>query len=422
MTRSSAAIRTGKDAADSAWVASPASRQTAGELDALTRPVRIMHVLDRLDVGGTEKAVMKLVKGLEPGLFEHYICTLRGASAMAEEWAAGVTVLHAGRARAGFQFNIPRLVRVMRSVRPMIVHSRNWGGIEAVVAARLASVPVAIHSEHGYELEMQSGLPFRRRLLRHVVYRIAGSVATVTDDLRHYHAAQAWWAPESINVLYNGVDGEEFHPQPQVRDAVRRRLGIPPDALVVGSVGRMVPLKDLTTLLKAAEALVPETPNLHVILVGSGPELSRLQDYVGNSRQLAGRVVFPGTVDCVADLLNAMDIFVLPALMEGMSNTLLEALAVGLPVVATRVGGNPEVVADGVCGYLFPPGDVPELVSQLRTLLRDPQRRADFGRAARERALRHFSLEGMLRRYHDLYIGLAIRRGVTLASTTYVRN
>ena len=97
-------------------------------------------------------------------------------------------------------------------------------------------------------------------------------------------------------------------------------------------------------------------------------------------------------------------------------------MAVGLPVVATRVGGNPEVVAEGECGYLFAPQDVPELVSQLRTLLRDPRLRADFGRAARERALRHFSLERMLRRYRDLYIDLAMRRRAALAATDYVRN
>jgi len=381
-----------------------------------------MHVVDRLDLGGTEKVVMKLVRGLEPGLFEHYICTLRGAAAATGEWASGVTVLHAGREGAAFQFNVLRLVRVMRAVRPAIVHSRNWGGIEAVVAARIARVPVAIHSEHGYELAMSSGLPFHRRVLRHFVYRIASAVAAVTDELRNYHAAQAWWNPEAITVLYNGVDLQEFSPQPQIRDSVRERLGIPKDAIVVGSVGRIVPLKDFATLLKAVEVLVPETPNIYVVLVGSGSEVFRLQDYVANSPQLTGRVVFSGVVEHVADLLNGMDIFVLPTLMEGMSNTLLEALAVGLPTVATRVGGNPEVVAEGECGYLFAPQDVPELVSQLRTLLRDSRLRTDFGRAARDRALRRFSLDRMLRRYRDLYIDLATRRGVAFASRTYVRN
>ncbi len=403
--------------------ASPSVEKVGGNSsDGLPRPLRLMHVLDRLDLGGTEKAVMKLVRGLEPELFEHYICALRGAAAAQDEWASGVTVVHAGREGAAFQFNVFRLARIMRKLRPAIVHSRNWGGIEAVVAARFAGVPVAIHSEHGYELDMAAGLPFHRRLLRHGAYRMASAVAVVTNDLRNYHAAQAWWTPEAINVVYNGVDGQEFSPQPQVRDTVRHRLGIPPNALVVGSVGRIVPLKDFMTLLKAAEALVPETPSLYVLLVGSGAELPRLQSYVANSRELAGRVVFPGAVDGVAELLNAMDIFVLPTLMEGMSNTLLEALAVGLPVVATRVGGNPEVVAEGECGYLFPPQDVPELISQLRTLSRDSRLRADFGRAARERALRHFSLEGMLRRYRDLYINLATGQRAALAATTYVRN
>jgi len=422
MTRSLSPIREGADSASATRVSSPASNAISGEPGVLMRPLRVMHVFDRLDVGGTEKAVMRLVKGLEPGLFEHYICTLRGTAASTGEWASGVTVLHAGREGAAFQFNVPRLVRVMRAVRPSIVHSRNWGGIEAVIAARIARIPVAIHSEHGYELAMLCGLPVHRRVLRHFVYRFASAVAAVTEELRDYHAVQAWWNPEAITVLYNGVDLQEFSPRPQVRDSVRERLGIPKDALVVGSVGRIVPLKDFMTLLKAAEVLVREMPNLHVILVGSGPELPRLQDYANNSPQLAGRVVFPGTVNYVADLLNAMDIFVLPTLLEGMSNTLLEALAVGLAIVATRVGGNPEVVAEGECGYLFAPQDVPELVSQLRTLLRDSQLRADFGRAARDRALRHFSLELMLRRYRDLYIDLAIRRGVVLDSTTYVRN
>ena len=253
MRISSTSVRAEKAPSYSNRAPLPASVEVRGEPDGLARPLRIMHVFDRLDVGGTEKSVMKLVRGLEPGLFNHFICTMRGGATAGNEWASGVPVLHAGRSEAGLQFNVLRLVRIMRKIRPTIVHSRNWGGIEAVVAARLAAVPVAVHSEHGYELEMLSGLPFHRRVLRHFVYRMATAVAVVTDELRDYHAAQAWWSPAAINVLYNGVDGHEFSPQPQVRDAVRRRLGIPIDALVIGSVGRMVAVKDFMTLLKAAE-------------------------------------------------------------------------------------------------------------------------------------------------------------------------
>ncbi|MGO9519281.1 MAG: glycosyltransferase, partial [Candidatus Korobacteraceae bacterium] len=229
--------------------ASPSVEKAGGNQPyALPGPLRIMHVLDRLDLGGTEKAVMKLVRGLEPESFEHYICTLRGAAVTPGEWASGVKVLQAGRDGAGFQFNVLRLAGIMRRVRPAIVHSRNWGGIEAVMAARLARVAVAIHSEHGYEMAMASGLPLRQRLLRHAVYRAASVVAAVTNDLRHYHAAQAWWNADAIKVLYNGVDGQEFSPRPQVRDAVRRQYGIPTEAVVLGSVGRVTVLKDFATL------------------------------------------------------------------------------------------------------------------------------------------------------------------------------
>jgi len=391
------------------------------QTDALG-PLRVMHVLDRLDVGGTEKTVIKLIRSLDPGLFEHYICTLRGTAQTARQWAPNVKLLNGGREGAAFQFNVPRLVRIMRAIRPAIVHSRNWGGIEAIVAARLAGVPVALHSEHGYELDMRLGLPLHRRVLRHLVYRMGDAVATVTRELRDYHSAQAWWKQNCIRVLYNGVDAREFRPQPQVREAVRRQLSLPADALVLGSVGRMVPLKDFLTLLKAARNLAPEVSNLHVVLVGSGPELDTLRNYVADCQELSRRVLFAGTLDYVADVLNAMDIFVLPTLIEGMSNTLLEAMAVGLPVVATRVGGNPEVVSEGACGYLFTPQDVSGLTCLLRTLLRDEHLRREFGSAARQRALQEFSLEAMVGRYSNLYLDLASRRSAFCASRSYVRN
>lgn len=387
-----------------------------------SKRLRVMHVLDRLNIGGTEKAVLKLIEGMNEDLFEHYLCTLRGSSVLPGKWNSGLTLLNLGGQRSNFQFNVPRLVKVMRATRPAIVHSRNWGAIEAVTAARLAGVPAVVHSEHGYELDMQPGLPLRRRLLRHLVYRMASRVATVTHDLKAYHAAQAWWRPERIRVLYNGVNLDEFKSQPQSREVMRQQLGIPQHALVLGSVGRMVRLKDFVTLLKAASLLATQIPNLYVVLVGSGPELSKLQQFAASSPELSGRVIFPGMLDRVADALNAMDIFVLPSLMEGMSNTLLEAMAVGLPLVATRVGGNVEVVAEGRCGYLFTPEDVPGLAGLLRTLLRDAHLRAEFAKAARERAVTDFSLQAMVRRYRDLYVELALRQPAGAGRTSYVRN
>jgi sugar transferase (PEP-CTERM/EpsH1 system associated) len=420
MKRTAAPVRVVKAAIGAGFSPPPAlSRVEVRRLPA--PPLRIMHVFDRLDVGGTEKIIMKLVQGFEGSPFQHSLCTLRGVEPAAKSWASGVEVLNAGTEGTNFQFNILRLARLMKRTRPTIVHSRNWGGIEAVLAARIARVPVIIHSEHGYQLEMLHGLPLRQRTFRHLAYRTATAVFTVSQELRSYHSAQAWCKPEKIRVLYNGVDGEKFKPHPEVRSTMRRDLGIPADGLVVGSVGRMVPLKDAMTLLRAAETLLTGLPNIYVLLVGAGPELARLREYVSHSKLLNGHIMLPGSSDHVADLLNAMDVFVLPSLSEGMSNTLLEAMATGLPVVATRVGGNPEVVDESVCGYLFQPRDVGSLSMRLRTLAQDHQLRVQFGKAARQRALKHFSLHGMLRRYYELYVGLAQQQEAA-AAKVYVRN
>ena len=385
-------------------------------------PLRIMHVFDRLDLGGTEKGVVKLLHGLDPDLFEQCICPIRGASPEAQSWVRDIPIVRAGNGKGQLRFNVPALVQTMKRFRPAIVHSRNWGGIEAVVAARIAGVPVIIHSEHGYELDMDKGLPFRQRALRHIAYRCATAICTVTEELRSYHATQGWWDSKTIRVLYNGVDSEKFRPSAELRAAARNKLGISTSDLVVGFVGRMVPLKDVCTLIQASEALVPLIPNLHVLLVGSGPESKRIQEYVGASERLRGRVHLTGNSDDVPALMNAMDIFVLPSLMEGMSNTLLEAMATGLPSIATRVGGNSEIIVDSVSGYLVQPGNMPELRNTLTTLFLDRKLRSTLSAAARDRVCRNFSLASMLQRYESFYSELVFRQTVHAKVVAHVRH
>lgn len=416
-----AAIRMG-DAAAPALSGSPSVISDRGLAGTIVFPIRILHVLDRLDIGGTEKVVSRLIKGLEPELFEHSICTLRGAAPAAKSWMSDVNISDAGCDAAGFQFNVLRLAETMRSLRPTIVHSRNWGGIEAAIGARLAGVPIVVHSEHGYQLDMRYGLPLRQRILRHIAYRCAHAVFTVSDDLRRFHAVQGWWDPSLINVLPNGVEIARYSPCSEVRARVRRELGLSADALVVGFVGRLVDLKGVPTLLEALGNLLPVVPEIRALVVGSGPELGRLQDCVANSAALRGRVMFVGARDDVADLLKAMDIFVLPSLMEGMSNTILEAMATGVPVIATRVGGNPEIVTDAVAGYLFEPGDAVDLSKKLATLLLDRGLRGSIGHEARKRILKDFSLEVMLTRYRELYLGLVMQRCASKPAGIYVRN
>jgi glycosyltransferase involved in cell wall biosynthesis len=251
--------------------------------------------------------------------------------------------------------------------------------------------------------------------LRRVAYAAADAVFTVTEELRAYHARQAWLPTKRIRVLPNGVDTARFVRRPGENQETRQRLGLGKAGLVIGAVGRLVSIKDHMTLLKAAEILISREMPVQVLLVGSGPELAKLEEFVAASSRLSGRVVFAGAVSDVAPLLNAVDIFVLPSLSEGMSNTLLEAMASSLPVVATRVGGNSELVEEDRSGWLFEPGDVMALTAILERIARDSDLRGQLGQAARHRAVQNFSLEGMIKSYRDLYVELARKRGVLTA-------
>ena len=376
-------------------------------------PLRILHILNRLERGGTELIVLKLILGLSEGPFEHRLASLRGMDpGLANEPLPGGELLSPGKEKSGFQFLLFRLARLMRAYRPHIVHSRNWGAIEAIPAARLAQVPVAIHSEHGYELDMLVGLPKRRRVLWRAAHAMADAVFAVSRELRDYHACQAWLSPERIRVIYNGVDTQRFSPRPDARASLRRRFRLPENRFIVGTVGRMVPIKDHPTLLRATEILARHRTDVHALLVGSGPELERNQQLVRGSPDLAGRVTFIGASEEVPELLNTMDAFALPSVFEGLSNTLLEAMATGLPVIATGVGGNTEVIEENRSGWLFRPRDAETLASRLGLLASQEDLRRQYGAASRVRAVERFSLRRMLEDYSHLYLELAARRGI----------
>jgi sugar transferase (PEP-CTERM/EpsH1 system associated) len=389
------------------------SGPTMAESAVSSGRLRILHVVPRLGLGGTEHGVLKVMNGLGEKDFEHRICAVRGMDAdFASRMKVAARTYSAGTPNPGFQFPLFRMAKIMKEFRPHIVHTRNFGALEGIAAARLAGVPIAIHSEHGYELETIAGLPLRRRLLCRAFYSMADAVFTVTADLRAYHARQSWLPAGRIQVIYNGVDTERFSPRPDERRQTRVEFQIPDDRVVLGSVGRLVPIKDHATLLRAAEVLVRQGKNIHVLLVGSGPERQKLQAYVAASPELTRRSTFAGASDRVPQLLNAMDIFVLPSVCEGMSNTLLEAMACGLPIVATAAGGNGEAAEEGRSAHLFPPGDVQALSEALKQLIDDSRTRAEFSDAARVRALQQFSLAGAIERYRALYLELASRRNL----------
>jgi sugar transferase (PEP-CTERM/EpsH1 system associated) len=387
-----------------ATVSQPLSRQ---------KRLRVLHVVSCVGMGGTEHGVLKVLRALGSSEFEHQICAMRSIDEdFARRMKIDATISTVGTSNPGFQFPLFRLSRLMRRFRPHIVHSRNFGALEAIPAARLAGVPVTIHSEHGYELEVLKGLPVRRRVVCRAFYALADEVFTVSNELREYHARESWRAPEKIRVIYNGVNTEQFRPDPELAAPLKSKLGIPAGRVVIGTVGRVVPIKDHDTLLETAEILVRRGRDIHVLVVGSGPELSRLRMRASASPELRNRTTFLGASDQVPELLNSMDLFVLPSISEGLSNTILEAMATGLPVVVTRAGGNPELVEEDRVGNLFEPRDVEAFAGLLLRLVDDPALRRRYGQAARQRAVEQFSLAVMAKNYRDLYLNLASQHGV----------
>ena len=266
--------------------------------------------------------------------------------------------------------------------------------------ARIARPALRIvFTEHG---RLSDAPPSRkRRLLNPVIAHAAGRIASVSHDLKRHMVAEG--LPEDrIEVVHNGI---ELGPEPARHAAadLRRRLELPGDALVVGTVARLDPVKHLQTLVEAAAQLAHRGRQVHVLVIGDGPERDSLERET-RTRGLEHAVHFLGHRDDARAWLPGMDVYVNSSISEGISLTILEAMAAGVPVVATSVGGTPEVVTEQV-GRLVPARDPSALAAALDTLANHPSLRATLGRAARARVAEHFTIEAMTARYLTMYRG-----------------
>ncbi len=366
--------------------------------------IRIMHVVRSLGVGGTEEGVRKLLLGLDNNVFEQIVCTV--VAGPVREAQTGTRIVTLGRSSQQSGFLVPDFTRVFAQERPQIVHSRTWGTIEAIPAARLARVSAVVHSEHGLDVHSMSGQPWRRRMLRRLCFRWADSTFAVSRGLRDYYVTQLGVPATRLGIIPNGVDTRRFRPDLTARGEIRDYLGADEGTLVVGTVSRLDPVKGHADLLHAAEVALARGVRLKVVIVGDGPVHTALREQVRSSALLRDRVSFTGEILDVARWMNSFDVFALPSLAEGMSNTLLEAMAVGVAPVASRVGGNPEVIEEGRSGLLFEAGDSEGLAAHLKTLALDATWRRQLGDNARQRVETAFSLQRMLQNYAQMYLQL----------------
>lgn len=378
------------------------------------RPPLIVHVIHRLAVGGLENGLVNLINEMPPERYRHAIVCMTGFTAFAERLRRDDVPIFALHKRPGQDLGLYwRLYRLLRQLRPAIVHTRNIGTLECVVPAALAGIPVRIHGEHGRDIDDLHGQRRRhlalRRALRPLVTRHVG----LSMELRDWLVASVGVREDRVVQLYNGVDLARFGPQAQPPARTMLPVGFGEDAVVFGTVGRLKGEKDPLNLVRAFEILVgrypDQRPRLRLVLVGDGPLRAEVEARVA-AAGLAEQVWIAGERDDVARLLAELDVFVLPSLGEGISNTILEAMASGLPVVATRVGGNPELVEHGRTGELVPAADPQALADAMEGYAFNPVRRRAHGRSGRERVEKEFSLPAMVERYLDLYDGVLSAR------------
>jgi glycosyltransferase involved in cell wall biosynthesis len=366
--------------------------------------LKVLTLVDRLGIGGAETIAARIALGLDPARFDRLVCVTRHTDpdVVAEAVAAGVRVLALGRRSRWDVWRWLPLVTLLRRDRVDILHAHMFGSnLWGSLLGRLARVPVIIAHEHGSDTACRPV----RRFLRGMIARRADMVVAVSEAERRRLVVTEGISADKVRVILNAIP-----PLSTPSGDVRAELGIPIDAPVVATVTVVRPEKALASLLRAAALLVPEISGLRVLVAGTGPrsEIEKLERLMRDLR-LESSVRLLGRRADVPDVLAAADVAVLCSDREGRPLSLMEYMAAGKAIVATRVGGVPELVEHGVHGVLVPPRDVNALARAIRELLGDPRRRAELGRGARERQQAELDLRAMVERVECLYEELASR-------------
>jgi glycosyltransferase involved in cell wall biosynthesis len=402
--------------------------------------IRVLHVITRMVKGGAQENTLATTVGFSgPGWSSSLVTgpALGPEGSLEPEClAAGVRMLRVPELVRELSprrdlIALQRLTELMRREHPHIVHTHtSKAGILGRIAARRARVPVVVHTPHGHVFHSYEGRA-KTRLFVWLERACAGMadrlVALTKTELREHVelgvGRRAQWV-----MVPSGVDFSPFEGCRGLRSRVRAELRLPPEAPVLGTVGRLVPIKGQRYLIEAFARLAAARPHLHLLLVGDGPlrddlialarslELPVLLhpgDSAGPAAPGTGTVHMLGLRRDVPRLLAAMDVFALPSLNEGMGRVLVEAMAMELPCVASRVSGIPDVVADGVTGFLVPPRDPAALAASLFHLLEHPGQAREMGRRGQLRVVPEFSVERMIEKLETMYRELLMEKGIT---------
>ena len=367
-------------------------------------PIKVLHVIDHLGLGGAQTVVFDLVKALDKrGTYQSLVCCLREPTLLSDEiQAAGIPLVHLNTNRHNpLQIALVplKLVALIRKEDIVLMHTHLFASNgSGRIAGRLVGLPVIIH-EHANE---SSVVPLYERLTDQVLASSAAAVIAVSQTTREYNIRVKGISPGRVHVIPNGLNLDRFRPEAIDRGKVRGSLNVPPDAPLVIGVGRLERQKRFDVWLEAAAQVHRQIPNARFLIVGDGSLRQRLET---QARELGLDTVvcFTGPRQDVPDLLVASDLFVLSSDWEGLPITLLEALAMRVPAVATAVDGSVEVLQGSEAGRLVPPGDVESLAKAIVELLQDKNRAQTLGLAGRKVVEVNYSIGTVAQQVEAIY-------------------
>jgi sugar transferase (PEP-CTERM/EpsH1 system associated) len=371
--------------------------------------------MHRFDTGGLENGIVNLINHMPPDAYRHTVLALTDVTDFRQRIVTpdvGFIALDKAPGHGVWQY--AKLFRLFRALRPHIVHSRNLAALEVQVPAWAAGVPVRLHGEHGHDGRDLGGHRQSYQRVRRFYRPFVHHYLALSQELAHYLVDKVHVPRPAITLASNGVDTRRFRPAPGGPVRVDGCPFDPAHHWLVGTVGRMQPVKDPLMLAQAFVLAYAQAPELRhrmrLVMVGDGPQREAVHQRLAQAG-LAHLAWLPGECQDVAPMLRGLHAFALPSRSEGISNAILEAMASGLPVLATTVGGNAELVLPGVTGYLTPAQDPQAMATHLISLAGNPYLADRLGQAGRQRVLAHFSLPAMVATYQRVYAQQLQRHG-----------
>ncbi len=361
--------------------------------------IHIVHIIQRLAMGGLENGLLNLVNHLPSERYSHTIISLTDATEFAKGIQSDAVQVMALNGKGGLDFKMFwQLYRLLKSIEPEIVHSRNMAALETQLVAILARVPIRIHGEHGWDMADLHGTKSSYQWIRKLLFPFLQRIVVLSNHQSDYVQTEYGLNHSKMVRICNGVDTDRFSPNLNIAGGGNKTI--------IGCVGRLEEVKNHQLLIHAYANVLKQYPSwrdtTELQIVGTGSQLFAINDLI-SALAISDNVRLLGEQADTAPFYKNWHVYCLPSLAEGISNTLLEAMASGLPVVATAVGGNLDLVSENENGFLVQVDDPQEMTDRLICYLGNVAMREAHSQASRERVLKHFSMETMIDAYAQLY-------------------